>query len=97
MAIFVLYFAQIALGGFIHYFKSNKSTSHLRKRPLQNYLHAVLGLLIIAFAFYQVRTGYRDEWTKETGRPALPKGVNIVWIVWVVVSLVYSRSGWMEY
>lgn len=56
-----------------------------RTRQPQNYVHAVVGLLIIALAFYQVRTGYHSQWPKSTGRGPLPRGVNIVWYVWVVV------------
>ncbi len=54
VAIFVLYFLQIALGAIIHYIKP-KSFAITRRRPAQNYLHAVLGLLIIALSLYQVR------------------------------------------
>lgn len=53
IALFILYFAQLALGGLIHYVKP-KSFTVDKKRPAQNYLHAVFGLLIIALAFYQV-------------------------------------------
>ncbi|KAG9025953.1 hypothetical protein FS837_004769 [Tulasnella sp. UAMH 9824] len=31
-------------------------------RPIQNYTHALLGLIIIALAFYNVHEGYGDEW-----------------------------------
>lgn len=60
IAIFVLYFAQCALGGIIHFVKPPPKADGSFKRPPQNYSHAVLGLLIIALAFYQVRTGYKD-------------------------------------
>ena len=55
------------------------------RRPFQNYFHAVLGLAIIAVAFYQVRTGYETEWVSATGRLPLPTSVSIVWFLWVVV------------
>ena len=61
-----------------------------RRRPAQNYMHAVLGLLVLGLAFYQVRSGYRDEWPL-LGRGDAPEGVNVAWIVWVVVSTYFSR------
>lgn len=82
VAIFVLYFAQSAFGAAVHWFKPGKSSG----RPIQNYLHAIAGLLIIALAYYQTRTGFRTEWSMKTGR-TIPNAVNIVWYVWVVVSV----------
>ncbi|KAG8897988.1 hypothetical protein FRC01_011075, partial [Tulasnella sp. 417] len=34
----------------------------IKGRPIQNYTHALLGLTIIALAFYNVHEGYGDEW-----------------------------------
>ncbi|KAG8897551.1 hypothetical protein FRB99_008069, partial [Tulasnella sp. 403] len=39
----------------------------LFNRPLQNYGHAINGLVIIALAFHNVREGYHDEWEQEFG------------------------------
>lgn len=78
----MLYIVQCVLGAVIHWIKPKRSSG----RPPQNYLHAILGLIIIALAFYQVRDGYSREWPKTTGRGNLPNGVNIVWYIWVVVS-----------
>lgn len=58
------------------------------KRPPQNYIHALLGLAIIGFAFYQVRSGFRTEWPLATGRGPVPSAVEDVWIAWVVVSII---------
>jgi uncharacterized membrane protein len=80
LALFILYFVQIFLGAIIHYVKSKTRTS----RPPQNYMHAVLGLVIIALSFYQVRYGFRSEWTEATGRQ-VGNGANVVWYIWVVV------------
>ncbi len=55
IAIFVLYFIQCALGALVHYVKPTSWTVR-RKRPVQNYFHAILGLLVIGLAFYQVRS-----------------------------------------
>ena len=53
VAIFVLYFAQVGLGAIIHFVKP-KSFADTRRRPAQNYFHAVLGLVTIALSLYQV-------------------------------------------
>ena len=98
-----LYLAQCALGAFIHYVKIPFRFG----RPPQNYAHALIGLVTIALALYQVRLGYKEEWPTVTGRGPVvhavlhsleattltgdcsiiqDNGVNILWIVWVVVS-----------
>ncbi|KZP07366.1 hypothetical protein FIBSPDRAFT_287803 [Athelia psychrophila] len=88
VALFVLYFVQLLGGAVIHFFKPKNSM----RRPAQNYAHAFLGLLIIALAFWQVRTGYRSEYPEwATGR--VPMGVNTLWIVWVVLIPVAYFAG----
>ncbi|KAI3602750.1 CBD9-like protein [Moniliophthora roreri] len=87
IALFILYLVQCALGAFIHFIKPSKPG-----RPPQNYIHAVLGLLIIALALYQVRTGYADEWPKATGREDIP-GANAVWITWAVLLPILYAAG----
>ena len=54
IAIFVLYLAQLALGATVHFYKPRAWAKGEGRRPLQNYFHAVFGLLIIAFAMFQV-------------------------------------------
>jgi hypothetical protein len=97
VAVVFLYLAQVVIGIVIHKVKptgTGRAVGAVKslfwragRRPLQNYFHAILGLLIIALAFYQVRTGFRTEWVNATGREPLPRGVNILWYVWVVVSI----------
>ncbi|KAI0674858.1 hypothetical protein C8Q78DRAFT_988665 [Trametes maxima] len=91
IAIFVLYFAQLLLGAIIHYVKPTSWTVG-KRRPMQNYLHAVFGILIVALAFYQVRSGFRTEW-KQSGRPPISNAANIVWYVWVVLVPVLYFAG----
>ncbi|KAF5337670.1 hypothetical protein D9758_013029 [Tetrapyrgos nigripes] len=76
------------LGAFIHFIKFKRFIG----RPPQNYLHAILGLLIIAFALKQVRNGYKVEWPK-TGRDPLPKSTDTVWYIWVVLLPVLYAAG----
>jgi hypothetical protein len=54
LALFVLYWAQVSLGTIIHFLKPRSFTLRIWGRPVQNYFHAILGLLIIGIAFYQV-------------------------------------------
>ena len=71
---------QCALGGLIHFVKWR-----LTYRPPQNYMHALLGLAIIALAFYQVRLGYQTEWRISTGREEPPDVVDKIWLIWIIV------------
>ncbi|KAK7448859.1 AdoMet-homocysteine methyltransferase [Stygiomarasmius scandens] len=89
VAIFVLYLFQCALGAIIHFFKPRRNTG----RPPQNYIHAILGLLVIGLALFQVRDGYREEWPETTRRDPLPKGVDVVWYIWVVLLPVLYAVG----
>jgi len=81
IAIFSLYLFQCAIGAFIHWVKPRNA----RRRPFQNYLHAVVGLLLIALALFQVRTGFAIEWPTTVGRGAAPGAVNVAWYVWAVL------------
>ncbi|KAF8893580.1 CBD9-like protein [Infundibulicybe gibba] len=89
VAIFVLYVIQCGLGAVIHWVKPKDS----RRRPPQNYIHAVLGLTVIGLALYQVRSGYKTEWPKATGRGDVPNGANIIWHVWVIMIPVLYTLG----
>ena len=60
VAIFVLYFAQLALGALAHWVKPKSAKPGIR-RPLHNYVHAIFGLFIIAISFYQVRCSWIDS------------------------------------
>ncbi|KAJ6502812.1 hypothetical protein C8R47DRAFT_1039308 [Mycena vitilis] len=89
-AIFYVYYAQCAFGAIIHYFKPKSAA---RRRPIQNYAHAVVGLLIIVLALYQIHTGYAEEWPKM-GLGSLA-GVDSLWIFWVLlVVLAYLVGLW---
>ncbi|THH28305.1 hypothetical protein EUX98_g5878 [Antrodiella citrinella] len=82
LALFILYWIQLALGAFIHFVKPNVGLRVVR-RPIQNYFHAILGLFIMAASFYQVRYGFRVEWPLIGGRGKVGNGANIVWWIWV--------------
>ncbi|KAI9061724.1 hypothetical protein FKP32DRAFT_1677918 [Trametes sanguinea] len=90
ITIFVLYLVQLAIGLTIHYVKPRAWASGRGRRPVQNYFHAVFGLLIIAFAMFQVRTGFRSEWPAQTGRGSVGNGANGFWYFWIIfISVLY--------
>jgi hypothetical protein len=83
LILFILYIIQVIIGNLIHRFKPRSS---LRRRPAQNYFHAFLGIVIIGTSFYQVHTGYKDEYPVATGQDPLPKTADIIFYVWLAVS-----------
>jgi len=90
LALFLLYIVQVLIGNIIHVFKPK---SALRRRPIQNYFHAFLGIVIVAMSFYQVHTGYKDEYPDVTGLDPLPKAADIVFYVWAVLIPVLYFAG----
>ncbi|KAI0743640.1 hypothetical protein C8Q80DRAFT_853198 [Daedaleopsis nitida] len=93
VAIFVLYLAQLAFGASIHFRKPKQWASGQGRRPFQNYFHAVTGLLIIALAMFQVRTGFRSEWPVQTGRGPISNGANVFWYIWIILLVIAYFAG----
>ncbi|EIW63573.1 uncharacterized protein TRAVEDRAFT_69519 [Trametes versicolor FP-101664 SS1] len=93
IAIFVLYLAQVAGGLTVHFLKPRLWALGRGRRPVQNYVHAVFGLLIIAFAMMQVRTGFRTEWPLQTGRGSIGNGANGFWYFWIIFLIVLYAAG----
>ncbi|KAK7001337.1 CBD9-like protein, partial [Favolaschia claudopus] len=91
IVLFALYLVQCIIGAVIHFVKPKNG----KGRPPQNYFHAVFGLAIIGLSMYQIRTGYRDEWPNYTGLGSLPSGINILWMVWVIIIPVLYAVGLM--
>ncbi|KAJ7166728.1 hypothetical protein C8R46DRAFT_899435 [Mycena filopes] len=86
-----LYAVQCIAGAVIHFCKPKNAT----RRPIQNYLHALFGIVILVLGMYQIRTGYHDEWPQYSGMGALPTGVNGLWAFWCVfLVLVYTAGMW---
>jgi len=86
LVLFILYTVQVLLGNIIHRFKPKSAAL---RRPVQNYIHVLLGIIIIIASFYQVHTGYKEEFPELTGRD-LPKAADIVFYVWIaVIPLLY--------
>ncbi|KAG8745774.1 hypothetical protein FRC10_007035 [Ceratobasidium sp. 414] len=81
LVLFVLYACQALYGLVIHIVKN----PNRKRRPIQNYGHAILGLGLITLALYQVWMGLTYEWSMATGRDKPSRGVKILWIVWIAV------------
>jgi len=55
-------------------------------RPPQNYFHAILGLVILALAAYQVHYGLTTEWAFTTGNlHPVPKKAIHAWEALIIV------------
>ncbi|KIJ39421.1 hypothetical protein M422DRAFT_257740 [Sphaerobolus stellatus SS14] len=87
--ILFLYFAQCALGAFIHFVKIRFRWG----RPPQNYFHAILGLLIVGLSVYQIWLGFAREWPGATGRPNLSSAYTIAWLTWSIALVVLYAGG----
>lgn len=80
LVLFLLYICQALYGLVIHLVKS----PNRKKRPIQNYGHAILGLGLIILALYQVWLGFNHEWPLVTGRDK-KRGARVFWIIWIVI------------
>ncbi|KAF9051750.1 hypothetical protein BJ165DRAFT_911954 [Panaeolus papilionaceus] len=65
VTLLALYIVQLLLGMFVHYAKFPKVFRGYR--PPHAYLHALLGLVILILAQWQVHYGLFTEWTFATG------------------------------
>ncbi|KAI0260804.1 hypothetical protein BC834DRAFT_973108 [Gloeopeniophorella convolvens] len=82
--IFSLYIAQVLLGAFIHFVRI--PFLFVGHRPPQNYIHAILGLLILAMANYQVHYGYSHEWPLLTGNVhPVKEAAKHAWLALMIV------------
>ncbi|KAJ7090110.1 hypothetical protein C8R44DRAFT_594518, partial [Mycena epipterygia] len=87
-----LYIMQCIFGAVIHYWKPKSAA---RRRPPQNYLHAVLGITIFVLGMYQLHLGFDDAWPKYVGRGALPGAVGGLWVFWcIAIALAYTAGLW---
>ncbi|KAH9062332.1 hypothetical protein EDB87DRAFT_1673828 [Lactarius vividus] len=82
--IFGLYIGQVVLGAFIHSIRI--PLPFLGHRPPQNYIHALLGLAILAMANYQVHYGIYVEWPLMTGDVhPVKQSAKHAWLALVIV------------
>ncbi|TFL01526.1 hypothetical protein BDV98DRAFT_506686, partial [Pterulicium gracile] len=86
LALLILYIFQLMLGAFIHFVKLPRSGNAVQGRPLQHYLHAVLRLLILGLAAYQVHYRLTIEWyTWLGGLQAVPDWAETAWTALVTI------------
>ncbi|KAI5118493.1 hypothetical protein M0805_003524 [Coniferiporia weirii] len=92
LALLVLYLSQVLLGSVIHLFKAPRLLNG--RRPPQNYFHAILGLTIIALAFYQVHFGIKTEWYEGTGDgTVVPVSALHAWTALIVIFWALYAAG----
>jgi hypothetical protein len=84
-----MYIVQLLLGLTIHYAKPAAP----RRRPPQNYVHGLVGIIILIIAFYNVHLGYSVQWPDIAGHGPAPSGVGIAWTIWVIVVPVAYGAG----
>ncbi|KAN0107376.1 hypothetical protein V8E52_010207 [Russula decolorans] len=83
-AILALYIAQIVIGMFIHFVRI--PFLFIAHRPPQNYLHAILGLVILAMAGYQIYDGIYTEWPLMTGNiPPVKDSAKHAWLALLII------------
>ncbi|KAI0060787.1 hypothetical protein BV25DRAFT_1917347 [Artomyces pyxidatus] len=82
--IMILYIIQFILGTIIHYVKIPiPLTGH---RPPQNYIHAILGLVILALSTSQIHQGIYTEWPEATGNVhPVPQSAKHSWLALIIV------------
>ncbi|RXW24173.1 hypothetical protein EST38_g1673 [Candolleomyces aberdarensis] len=79
-----LYAAQVLLGRFIHRRRVESTAPITKPHPPLNILHVVIGLLLIAFAFFQVRSGL-DKLAQEEDEAPSVKWYYKVWAIWAAI------------
>jgi amino acid transporter len=80
IAVFALYIVQLILGFITHgLYETNRT-----HRPMQNWVHMTLGILLLALAWYTARTGIIMFGVKEWGK-------TLYW-VWIGVSAIKSYA-----
>ncbi|KAI0042345.1 hypothetical protein FA95DRAFT_587096 [Auriscalpium vulgare] len=83
-ALMILYIIQIFIGVFIHYVKIPIRIPG--GRPPQNYLHAILGIVILALASWQVHNGIYTEWPQITGNiHPVRQSAKHAWLALIIV------------
>jgi len=90
-AIFSLYSFQILLGLFIHYVRV--PFLFIVHRPPQNYIHAILGLTILAMAAYQVHYGLYIQWPLYVFDPPVKESAKHAWLALIIIFWVLYGLG----
>ncbi|KAA1472398.1 hypothetical protein DENSPDRAFT_838654 [Dentipellis sp. KUC8613] len=84
LALLILYLVQLFMGAFIHFVRT--PSIFVVHRPPQNYLHAILGIAILALAAYQVHYGLYTEWAFVTGNlHPVPMSAKHAWLALIII------------
>ncbi|KAF8623187.1 hypothetical protein AX17_007512 [Amanita inopinata Kibby_2008] len=84
-ALLILYIVQLILGNLVHFVKSDKMFK-VAGRAVHNYVHAVIGLTIMAMACYQVHLGFYVEWPYAVSTVVqLPAGAKRSWLALTIL------------
>jgi len=79
-----LYIAQIVIGLFIHVVRV--PFLFIFHRPPQNYFHAILGLVILAMAGYEIHDGIYTEWPFMTANiPPVKDSAKHAWLALLII------------
>jgi hypothetical protein len=74
----------VVLGAFVHFVRI--PFPFLGHRPPQNYIHALLGLAMLALANYEVHYGIYVEWPLMTGNVhPVKQAAKHAWLALVIV------------
>jgi len=89
------YYTQVLLGRFIHNRRLElaKLGPITHPHPPLNILHISLGVSIIAFAFFQVRSGL-GWWETLTGRGPITPWAHPLWQIWIVLLPIAYFAGY---
>ncbi|KAH8796232.1 hypothetical protein DL96DRAFT_1643983 [Flagelloscypha sp. PMI_526] len=86
--LFAVYVVQLGIGSLIYWVKPKV----LRRRPVQNYIHAIVGLFMIGLAFYQVRDGITSEFPRVASRE-ISKPAMVAWYVLMALIVILYIGG----
>ncbi|KAL7416761.1 hypothetical protein BDY24DRAFT_378185 [Mrakia frigida] len=79
LSVFILIIFQIGFGSAIHLRPaSHHSKAQIKGKSIQNWLHPVVGVLILVIGWATVWSGF-DEWASSSGLGSVPKGVRVAW------------------
>ncbi|RDB30646.1 hypothetical protein Hypma_005765 [Hypsizygus marmoreus] len=83
LSLLVLYVVQLLLGLVVHFLKLPWFRG---RRPLQNYVHVLLGLVIFIVAAFQVHYGLYTEWNVALGGlHKVPQSAKNAWLAFIII------------
>ncbi|WVR06275.1 hypothetical protein IAU60_003305 [Kwoniella sp. DSM 27419] len=93
LTLFILAIVQTCLGVFTHFYKRTHKFQQASGRGPSNYIHVVLGLVVVGLGFGVVWTGIDQEWAASTGYGTPSVGWKAGWGVVVGLTLLVYLGG----